>query len=105
MMRGWKAAFILICVLFSGLALADIYYWVDDQGTQHYTTGPESIPDPYRSKARLLPLPVSPPAPPERERTPRDPERGHRSKGRRCGVGKLRGSGRSQGRAASYRRL
>lgn len=70
MMRGWKAAFILICVLFSGLALADIYYWVDDQGTQHYTTGPESIPDPYRSKARLLPLPVSPPAPPELERSP-----------------------------------
>ena len=69
-MRGWAAAFILICILFPGLALADIYYWVDGQGTQHYTTRPESIPDPYRSKARLLPLPVSPPAPPELERSP-----------------------------------
>jgi predicted aspartyl protease len=69
-MRGWAAAFILICVRPPGLALADIYYWVDDQGTQHYTTRPESIPDPYRSKARLLPLPVSPPAPPELERSP-----------------------------------
>jgi len=69
-MRGWTAAFIFICVLFPGLALADIYYWIDDQGTQHYTTRPESIPEPYRAKARLLPLPVSPPAPPELERSP-----------------------------------
>jgi hypothetical protein len=69
-MRGWTAAFILICVLFPGLILADIYYWVDDQGTQHYTTRLESIPEPYRSKAQLLHLPVSPPAPPELERSP-----------------------------------
>ena len=70
MMRGWTAALILICVLFPGLALADIYYWVDGQGTQHYTTRFESIPEPYRSRAQLLPLPVSPPAPPELERSP-----------------------------------
>jgi hypothetical protein len=70
MMRGWTAALILICILFPGLALADIYYWVDDQGTQNYTTRLESIPDPYRSKAKLLPLPTSPPAPPELERSP-----------------------------------
>jgi Aspartyl protease/Domain of unknown function (DUF4124) len=69
-MRGWKAAFILICILFPGLAMADIYYWVDDQGTQHYTTRLESIPEPYRSKAQLLPLPASPPAPLELERNP-----------------------------------
>jgi hypothetical protein len=69
-MRGWTPVLILICVLFSGLALADIYYWVDDQGTQHYTTRLESIPEPYRSKAHLLSLPVSPPAPPELERSP-----------------------------------
>jgi hypothetical protein len=69
-MRWWTAAFILICILFPGLALADIYYWVDDQGTQHYTTRFESIPEACRSKAQLLPLPVSPPAPPELERSP-----------------------------------
>jgi hypothetical protein len=69
-MRGWTAALILICVLFPGLILADIYYWVDDRGTQYYTTRFESIPEPYRSKAQLLPLPVSPPAPPGLERSP-----------------------------------
>ncbi len=70
-MCRWAAAgLILIFALFPGLALADIYYWIDDQGTQHYTTRFESIPEPYRPKAQLLPLPVSPPAPPELERSP-----------------------------------
>jgi hypothetical protein len=69
-MRGWTAALILIYVLFPGLILADIYYWVDDQGAQHYTTRLEGIPEPYRSKARLLPLPVSPPVPLDLERSP-----------------------------------
>ncbi len=69
-MRGRTAALILICTLFPGLALADIYYWIDSQGTQHYTTRFESIPEPYRPRAQLLALPVSPPAPPELERSP-----------------------------------
>ena len=69
-MRGWTTVLILICVFLPGLALADIYYWVDDQGIQYYTTRPDSIPEPYRSKALLLPLPTSPPAPPELERSP-----------------------------------
>lgn len=69
-MRGWIAAFILICVLFPGIVHADIYYWIDDRGIQYYTTRLESIPEPYRSKAQLLPLPTSPPAPPELERSP-----------------------------------
>ena len=60
---------ILIGVLFPGIALADIYYWADDQGTQYFTTTPESIPETYRSKAVLLPIPTSPPVPPELERT------------------------------------
>jgi hypothetical protein len=58
-------AFILIFMLLPALALGDIYYWMDDQGTQHYTTRLESIPDPYRSKAIPLSLPTSPPVPPE----------------------------------------
>lgn len=65
-MRDWKIALILIChLLLSKPALADIYYWVDDQGTQYYTTRLESIPEPYRSKAQQLILPTSPPVPPE----------------------------------------
>jgi len=69
-MRRWIAALILICALFPGPARADIYYWVDDQDTQHYTTRLESIPEPYRAKAQHLSLPTSPPAPPELERSP-----------------------------------
>jgi hypothetical protein len=69
-MYGWAATLILICMFFPGLASADIYYWVDDQGVQYYTTRLESIPEPYRSKAQLLPLPTSPPAPPELEQSP-----------------------------------
>jgi len=64
-MRPWTIAFILIILLLPGLGLGDIYYWMDDQGTQHYTTRLESIPEPYRSKAVPLPLPTSPPVPPE----------------------------------------
>jgi len=70
MIRKRTAAFILICIFFPGMVQADIYYWVDDQGTQHYTTRFESIPESHRSKAQLLPLPKSPPAPPELERSP-----------------------------------
>jgi len=73
-MRPWTIAFILIFMLLPGLAFGDIYYWMDDQGTQHYTTRLESIPEPYRSKAIPLPLPTSPPVPPEI--TPRSSPRG-----------------------------
>ena len=69
-MLGRTAAFILMCALLPGLALADIYSWVDDRGTQHYTTRLEGIPEPYRSQAQHLSLPTSPPAPPELERSP-----------------------------------
>ena len=69
-MREWTAVLILTCMLLPGVALADIYYWVDAQGIQNYTTRFESIPEPYRPKAQLLPSPPSPPAPPELERSP-----------------------------------
>lgn len=64
-MRPWTIGFILIFMFLPGLAGGDIYYWVDDQGTQYYTTRLESIPEPYRSKAVPLSLPTSPPVPPE----------------------------------------
>lgn len=64
-MRAWTIALILTCMLLPALALGDIYYWVDDQGIQYYTTRLESIPEPYRPKAVPLPLPTSPPVPPE----------------------------------------
>ena len=65
-MRDSVIGLILICyLLLSKPALADIYYWVDDQGTQYYTTRLEGIPEPYRSKAQQLSLPTSPPVPPE----------------------------------------
>jgi len=70
MMREWIAVLILICTLLPGVTQADIYYWVDDQGIQNYTTRFESIPEPYRPKVQLLPSPPSPPAPPELERSP-----------------------------------
>jgi hypothetical protein len=73
-MRPWTIAFIVILMVLPGLALGDIYYWMDDQGTQHYTTRIESIPEPYRSKAIPLPLPTSPPVPPEI--TPRSSPKG-----------------------------
>ncbi|HUL32033.1 MAG TPA: retropepsin-like aspartic protease [Thermodesulfobacteriota bacterium] len=70
MTRGRTAAFVLVFALFYGIALADIYYWVDDQGIQNYTTRFESIPERYRPKVQFLPAPPSPPAPPELERKP-----------------------------------
>ena len=73
-MRPWTIALILICIFLPELALTDIYYWMDDQGTQYYTTRLESIPEPYRSKAIALPLPTSPPVPPEI--TPRSSPKG-----------------------------
>jgi len=69
-MRSWTIAFILISVLVPWVSLAEIYYWVDDQGIQYYTTSIESIPEPHRSNAQLLSLPTSPPAPPELQSSP-----------------------------------
>ena len=73
-MRGWVATLILISLFLAPPTFADIYYWIDDQGTQYYTTRLESIPEPYRSKAIPLSLPTSPPVPPEI--TPRPLEKG-----------------------------
>jgi predicted aspartyl protease len=64
-MKSWTITLILIFILVPALALSEIYYWVDDQGIQNYTTRLESIPEPYRLHAQRLSLPTSPPPPPE----------------------------------------
>ena len=69
-MRAWKTAVFLIFVLIPGLAFAEIYYWVDDQGNQHFTTRFESIPERYRSDISPLPYSKGPPASPESEPAP-----------------------------------
>ena len=52
-------------MIIPGLALGDIYYWIDEKGVQYYSTSLESIPELYRPSAQPLSLPTSPPAPPE----------------------------------------
>jgi hypothetical protein len=59
-MRGWTGLLILTFTLLPALAFSEIYYWVDDQGIQNYTSRLESIPEPYRSGAQALSLPTSP---------------------------------------------
>lgn len=65
MRRGWTIPLILISMIIPGLAFGDVYYWIDEKGVQYYSTSLESIPELYRSSAQPLPLPDSPPAPPE----------------------------------------
>lgn len=64
-MRALIATLTVIFMLVPALVLSEIYYWVDDQGVQNYTTRLESIPESYRSNAQKLSLPASPPPPPE----------------------------------------
>jgi hypothetical protein len=70
MVRIILAALLVSIVLLPGTVRAEIYSWVDDRGTQHFTTRFESIPEPYRSTAQTLSLPKSPPPPPELLPTP-----------------------------------
>jgi predicted aspartyl protease len=43
--------------------LAEMYRWTDDQGSVHYTQGPDSVPDRFRSKAQMMAFPERPAAP------------------------------------------
>jgi Aspartyl protease/Domain of unknown function (DUF4124) len=52
-------ALVGILLLLTGLfwpapAAAQVYYWVDAEGTVHYSTGLESVPEAYRGGARLV---------------------------------------------------
>jgi hypothetical protein len=54
-MRVAVAALLLLTgMLWSGRAAAQVYHWVDADGTVHYSTGLESVPEAYRPSARLL---------------------------------------------------
>ncbi|MCG6533230.1 MAG: retroviral-like aspartic protease family protein [Syntrophales bacterium LBB04] len=76
-MRNWAAAAaVVLAIIMPGLAFGDVYYWVDEQGVQYYTTRPESIPEAYRSAAESLAMPESPPAPPELEPDLPKPKKG-----------------------------
>ena len=44
-------------------AWAQMYRWVDDQGSVHYTQGLDSVPDRFRSKAQMMAFPERPAAP------------------------------------------
>lgn len=57
-MRRWIPTLLLICGLLPGVARAEVYHWVDEQGTHHYTTGLESVPEGYRAEARQLQPPA-----------------------------------------------
>ena len=65
MRRRMAALILLSAITLPGLALGDVYYWVDEKGVQYYTTRLESIPEPYRPFAQSLSLPAPPAAPPE----------------------------------------
>ena len=67
--RAWVWALVLIwAVLTPGVVRAQapdiqVYQWVDEQGTIHYSTGLESVPERYRSEARPLLVAPREPAP------------------------------------------
>lgn len=66
-MRSLGAALLLALTLVPGVAVAQMYRWVDERGTVHYTEGLDSVPERYRSQARPLHFPKTPPPPPKPE--------------------------------------
>ena len=58
----WAGFFLLLLVLLPGRAWAQMYQWEDEEGTVHYTNELQSVPEPFRSRARFVP--ASPMAPP-----------------------------------------
>ncbi len=70
MARILPTVLFLFLTFLPGAVRAEIYSWIDDQGTQHYTTQIRKYPEPYRSTAQTLSLPQSPAPPPELLPTP-----------------------------------
>jgi hypothetical protein len=63
-MQGlWAGVLLFLVALLPGQALAQMYQWEDEQGTVHYTNELQSVPEPFRSRARFVPAsPMAPPA-------------------------------------------
>jgi hypothetical protein len=59
-MRGVMVGLVLAAALLPAPAPAQLYQWVDDQGTIHYATGLERVPERYRPEARRVPVPRGP---------------------------------------------
>ena len=51
------AALLAVLALASGRAAAQIYRWVDERGTVHYTQGLHNGPEGYRSRAQQITFP------------------------------------------------
>ena len=68
--RGWLAALLLILTLLPALAHAQIYRWVDEAGTVHYTQSMDSIPERYRSETRPPAIDAAPSPPAEKRSSP-----------------------------------
>ena len=63
----WAGILLLLVVLVPGWGRAQMYQWEDEQGTVHITNELNSIPEPFRSRARFVPAsPMAPPAPPQK---------------------------------------
>ena len=53
----------VLIMLLPGRAGAQMFQWEDEQGTVHYTNELQSVPEPFRSRARFIPAsPMAPPA-------------------------------------------
>jgi len=62
-MRRRLAALLLLALLVPGTASGQVYRWVDEEGTLHFTSGLDRVPPRYRETAELVPS--SPSAEPE----------------------------------------
>lgn len=66
-MRALVVAVLLVGALGPRVAAAQVYHWVDEEGTIHYATGLERVPERFRATARELrdsPRPAVVPPPP-----------------------------------------
>jgi predicted aspartyl protease len=60
-MRGSTAALLVLMLALSPVvARAQVYEWLDEQGTLHYTTELERVPERFRAGARRLAVPRGP---------------------------------------------
>ncbi|MBI4587247.1 MAG: DUF4124 domain-containing protein [Candidatus Rokubacteria bacterium] len=73
MRSGLLVLSVLAIFLAPSWSLAQVYRWVDPQGRVHYSEGLDSVPSQFRSTAKPMDFPKSPPPapePPESEKKP-----------------------------------